>query len=140
MSKPKQFHLEISSDMANLEPVSNFMLDVARQIGLDEKQTDHVQMAVDEAVTNVMEHAYSGRADGRIEIACRADTRALHIEIRDQGEPFDADTIQEPDISKPLSERAIGGLGVFFMRKLMSKVEFTRDAGGNLTRLTLNLK
>lgn len=126
--------------MANLEHVSNFVLDMARQSQLSEKDTDHVQMAMDEAVTNVMEHAYGGRADGHIDIECRMTARELQIEIRDQGEPFNPDTIQEPNIHSPLSERAIGGLGVFFMRKLMDKVEFKRDRRGNITRMTKKLK
>lgn len=126
--------------MANLEQVSDFVLEMARQWHFPEQFTDHVQMAVDEAVTNVMEHAYGGRADGRIDIECRMTGRELQIEIRDQGEPFDPDTIQQPNIHSPLSERAIGGLGVFFMRKLMDKVEFARDRHGNITRLTKKLK
>jgi serine/threonine-protein kinase RsbW len=140
LSTTKLFFLEITSDMSNLARVSDFILDVAKQAHLTEKQTDHVQMALDEAVTNVMEHAYGGRSDGRISIKCRVDARELFLEIRDQGEPFDPRTIKKPDLKKPLSERTIGGLGVFFMRKLMDKVEFSRDAAGNITRMTKKLK
>ena len=140
MASPKRFQLTINSDMANLEQVSDFVLEMARQLQLAEQTTDHVQMAVDEAVTNVMEHAYGGRTDGRIDIKVHATERVLQIEIRDQGEPFDPNTIQEPNIHTPLSERAIGGLGVFFMRKLMDEVEFARDRRGNLTRMTKKLK
>ena len=132
--------MDISSDMANLEAVSDFILDVARQCNLTEKQTDHVQMALDEAVTNVMEHAYNGRTDGHIHITCTADARVLQIEIRDGGEPFDPESIQEPDITTPLAERSIGGLGVFFMRKLMDRIEFSRDENGNVTRMTKKLQ
>lgn len=140
MASPKRFQLTINSDMANLEQVSDFVLEMARQLQLAEQTTDHVQMAVDEAVTNVMEHAYGGRTDGRIEIDIHATAHALQIEIRDRGEPFDPNTIQEPNIHSPLSERSIGGLGVFFMRKLMDDVEFKRDRRGNITRMTKKLK
>lgn len=126
--------------MSNLEHVSDFILDVARQCNLTDKQTDHVQMALDEAVTNVMEHAYNGRTDGEIHITCTADARALQIEIRDQGDPFNPDDIQEPDITTPLAERSIGGLGVFFMRKLMDRVEFSRKGNTNVTRMTKKLQ
>lgn len=140
MASSKRFHLAINSEMTNLERVSEFVLEMARQLRLSEKDTDHVQMAVDEAVTNVMEHAYRGRGDGRIDIDCRVTGRELRIEIRDGGNPFDPDTIQEPNIHSPLSERAIGGLGVFFMRKLMDRVEFSRDRRGNITRMTKKLQ
>lgn len=140
MSTSRLFHLDINSDMANLERVSDFILDVAKKTKLTEKQTDHVQMALDEAVTNVMEHAYEGRTDGAIFIRCRVDAKELTIEIRDQGAPFDAGSIQTPNTHSPLSERSIGGLGVFFMRKLMDRVEFARDDTGNVTRMTKKLK
>lgn len=140
LASSKHFHLAISSDMANLEQVSDFVLEMARQSHLSEKDTDHVQMAIDEAVTNVMEHAYRGRPDGRIEIDCRVSAREVQIEIRDRGDPFDPDSIQEPDIHSPLSERTIGGLGVFFMRKLMDSVAFSRDRRGNITRMTKKLQ
>lgn len=139
LASAKRFYLEISSDMANLERVSDFVLDMARQSNLSEQITDHVQMAVDEAVTNVMEHAYGGRTDGKIAIECRVTADELQIEIRDRGEPFDPDTIREPNIHSPLSERTIGGLGVFFMRKLMDHVEFSHTRRGNLTRMTKKL-
>ncbi len=139
MASAKRFYLEISSDMANLERVSDFVLDMARQSNFPAQTTDHVQMAVDEAVTNVMEHAYGNRADGKITIACRVTAHELQIEIRDHGEPFDPDSIREPNIHSPLAERSIGGLGVFFMRKLMDRVEFSHNRRGNLTRLTKKL-
>ncbi len=139
MASSKRFHLAITSDMSNLERVAEFVFEVARQTQLSDTIAEHTQMAVDEAVTNVMEHAYGGRADGHIDLDFRVTARELRIEIRDQGAPFDSATIQEPNIHSPLSERAIGGLGVFFMRKLMDKVEFTHDRRGNLTRMTKKL-
>jgi len=126
--------------MANLAKVADFVLDAARQGHLTQKQTDDVHMAVDEAVTNVMEHGYAGRTDGRISIKCRIDEREFFVEIRDNGKPFDASKIKTPNTKTPLSKRAIGGLGIFFMRKLMNKVEFTRDNAGNITRMYKKLK
>lgn len=140
MFQTRTYHLEITSDMQNLAVVSDFILDIAKQSNLDDKTTDHLQMALDEAVTNVMEHGYAGRSDGIIKIDCRVDKRSVQIEIRDQGEPFDPDQIKEPDVTSPLSERAIGGLGVFFMRKLMDQVEFSRDRRGNRTRMVKQLQ
>lgn len=140
MAKTQTFSLEIASEMANLALVADFIVDAANRAQLTQKQSDDVQMAVDEAVTNIMEHAYAGRTDGRISIFCRTDGREFYVEIRDAGKPFDASKVKTPNTSSPLSKRAIGGLGIFFMRKLMDKVEFTRDTGGNVTRMTKKLK
>jgi serine/threonine-protein kinase RsbW len=140
LGKTQTFYLEITSDMANLAQVADFVADSARKAELTQKQFDDVQMAVDEAVTNVMEHAYAGRRDGRISIKFRSDEREFFVEIRDAGKPFDASKIKTPNTKSPLSKRSIGGLGIFFMRKLMDKVEFKQDNAGNITRMYKKLK
>lgn len=140
LTQPQLFLLDITSDMANLARVAEFVADAALKGKLSQKQTDDVSMAVDEAVTNVMEHAYAGVSDGQISIKMRVDDQEFFVEIRDQGKPFDARQVKEPNVNSPLSERSIGGLGIFFIRKLMDKVEFTRDSTGNVTRMTKKLK
>lgn len=132
--------MEVTSDMANLERVAEFIGEVSREIGLTERQFEDVHMAVDEAVTNVMEHAYAGRTDGEILIFVHREARELVVEIRDFGKPFDPSQVKTPNTRGPLSKRKIGGLGIFFMKKLMDKVEFHRDHAGNLTRLHKKLK
>lgn len=126
--------------MANLARVADFVADAAEKGRLSQKQSDDVQMAIDEAVTNVMEHAYEGRSDGPIAIQLRVDTNELLVEIRDEGKEFNPKKIKKPNTKSSLAERSIGGLGVFFMKKLMDKVEFSRDAHGNLTRMVKKLK
>jgi len=140
LSQEQFFFLEITSDMVNLARVADFISDAARKAHLTQKQSDDVQMAVDEAVTNVMEHAYDNRNDGYISIKCRADKKEFFIEIRDTGKAFDVKKVKKPNVKSPLAERSIGGLGIFFMKKLMDKVEFTHDQAGNVTRMTKKLK
>jgi serine/threonine-protein kinase RsbW len=134
-------HLSISSDVSNLGEVADFIVDAARESGLNEAETYRVQMAVDEAVTNVIQHAYHGVADGRIEIFCERRGRDFIVEIVDFGKPFDASQVPIPRVRGPLSRRNIGGLGVFFMKKLMDKVEFSHGAeSGNRVRMVKRIK
>jgi serine/threonine-protein kinase RsbW len=140
LTNTELYLLDITSDMANLERVAEFIADIARKSNLTQKQSDDVQMAVDEAVTNIMEHAYAGQSDGIIWIKCRVNEKEFFVEIRDAGKAFDGKKVKKPNTKSPLSERSIGGLGVFFMKKLMDKVEFTRDRAGNITRMTKKLK
>ncbi len=140
MAQAQLYLLNITSDMQNLERVAEFIADASTKSELTTRQSDDVQMAVDEAVTNVMEHAYGGKSDGNISIKMRVDAKLVLIEIRDQGKPFDPKKVKKPNVKGPLSERSIGGLGVFFMKKLMDKVEFAHDEAGNLTRMTKKRK
>lgn len=137
----QHFHLAITSELANLGAVADFIAEAGYASGLSEKQVCDVQMAVDEAVTNVMQHAYRGRSDGRIWIDCEQNGGEFSVEIHDFGAAFDVSKIPAPRTRGTLARRAIGGLGVYFMRKLMDRVEFSSDArDGNRVRMVKRIK
>ena len=132
----QRFSLSVKSQVENLAGISDFVEMAARESGLDDHETYDVQMAVDEACTNVIKHAYHGRKDGTIEIECSLHGKEFTVVIKDQGDRFDPGQIPPPNIRHPLSRRNIGGLGLFFMNKLMDRVDFDfSSSGGN--RLTM---
>jgi serine phosphatase RsbU (regulator of sigma subunit)/putative methionine-R-sulfoxide reductase with GAF domain/anti-sigma regulatory factor (Ser/Thr protein kinase) len=119
----------------NLDPIRDFVGEIARQAGMDPKEIYNVQLAVDEACSNIIEYAYEGIPDGQIEVNVFATRDALTMILNDQGKRFDADQITDPDVDAALEDRAIGGLGLFFMRKLMDEVRFewSPEKGNTLT-------
>lgn len=132
----QQFSLSVSSQVENLLEIADFIEQAARSSGLNENQIYDVQMAVDEACTNVIQHAYHGRKDGTIEITCEQRGKEFIVVIQDFGEPFDPNKVSKPRTRDPLSRRNIGGLGIFFMHKLMDRVSFDFSSG-NGNRLTM---
>jgi anti-sigma regulatory factor (Ser/Thr protein kinase) len=114
----------VTSDLNNLGSIAEFVSDRARMAGMDENGVFAVQMAVDEACTNAIEHAYEGRQGESVWICCYIEDDDFVVRITDEGIPFDPGTVPPPDISAPLEEREIGGLGLFFMQKLMDSVVF----------------
>ena len=130
-----EFKLSVSSDMKNLAVIADFVAAVAQKLGLDDDETFALQMAVDEACSNVMEHAYRGRADGKLSLRVEAEDDEVVITLHDQGEPFDPHSVPRPDLSAPLQERHNGGLGLYLMEKLMDSVgwEFDPERGNTLT-------
>jgi anti-sigma regulatory factor (Ser/Thr protein kinase) len=141
LAKAQPSRLTIHSELSNLGGVADFIAQAAQANGLDEREAYHVQMATDEAVTNVIEHAYRGRGDGQIEISCERRGDEFVVEVRDFGRPFDPSQIRTPRVKGPLSRRTIGGLGLFFMNKLMDSVEFSRDAKrGNRVRMVKKIR
>ncbi|MBN1400003.1 MAG: ATP-binding protein [Anaerolineae bacterium] len=115
----------VSSDAVNLARIAEFVGELARSVGMNESAVFDIQMAVDEACTNSITHAYAGIEDGEIRVCCHVDERDFVVSITDQGRPFDPSSVPEPDLSVPLVERQIGGLGLFFMRQLMDQIEFS---------------
>jgi serine/threonine-protein kinase RsbW len=99
----------------------------ARAMGFGEKQVHQIQMAVDEACANVVEHAYAGMPPGVMEVECRCEGQDLIVLIRDWGQTFVPEAVPEPDIEAPLEERQLGGLGLYLIRSAMDRAEFTFD-------------
>jgi serine phosphatase RsbU (regulator of sigma subunit)/putative methionine-R-sulfoxide reductase with GAF domain/anti-sigma regulatory factor (Ser/Thr protein kinase) len=125
-----------------LDAIREFAADAARQAAMDDKEVYNVQLAVDEAASNIIEHAYEGIPDGQIEISLDVSQDALTVILRDKGKRFNPDDAVEPDLDAALEDRAIGGLGLFFMHKLMDEVHFewVPDQGNVLTMVKYRAK
>ena len=95
----------VASATANLAEIAGFVAERAALAGLDEERVFAVQMAVDEACTNAMQHAYEGRADGEVRICCYVDDGDFVVQIFDHGKRFDPEAVPEPDLASPLTHR-----------------------------------
>jgi len=121
---------------SSLDLIRTFIEQAAQKANLTDKSVYAVQMAVDEACANIIDHAYGGEmADKEIKITCEIKKDNLVITLRDQGRSFNMDSLSSPDLSSPLSERQVGGLGVHLIRSLMDGIKYksTREAGNTLT-------
>jgi len=123
-----QYELCVASSFRNLGQIAEFISERARLSGMDEDQVFAVQMAVDEACTNSMEHAYAGCETGQVRVCCYLEDDDFVVCVTDYGAPFDPTTVPMPDLAAPIEERQEGGLGLFFMRELMDQIEFHSDA------------
>jgi serine/threonine-protein kinase RsbW len=119
----------------NLANISRFIVAQAESAGFSPKDIYAIQTAVDEACSNIIDHAYGGENLGEIIIMVETFDNHLQITLIDHGEPFEPEDIPEPDITSPLEVRKERGLGIFFMRNLMDIVsfEFSQTKGNILT-------
>lgn len=116
--------LIVSGHLKNLEKISEFVTQAATQASLDERGVYAVQMSVDEACTNIIQHAYGGEGRGEIRLACQIQEDGLQIIIYDQGDTFNPAAVPDLDTGASLEERQLGGMGLFFVNRLMDRVEF----------------
>jgi serine/threonine-protein kinase RsbW len=130
-----------SARFDQLDAIREFVNQAASDAGMDESGLCAVEMAVDEACSNIIEHAYCGVKGGDIECTCDCDDQALTVILRDHGCPFDLMTVPTPDLSTALEDRRVGGLGVFLIRNLMDEVRYERlGESGNVLTLVRKLK
>ncbi|MCI0551414.1 MAG: ATP-binding protein [Anaerolineae bacterium] len=120
-----------------LDEIRDFVGDIARKGGFGSKEVYNIQLATDEAASNIIEHAYEGVSNGVLELSCGLQGSTIIIVLVDHGEPFDPSEIPMPDLKADLSERKIGGLGIFLMRKLMDEVRYDSQPGKNSNTLTM---
>ena len=120
----------------SLEKISEFVQKVARSASLSERDVYAVQLAVDEACTNIIEHAYHGEGKGEIVCTCDVLRDGFKVVLLDRASPFHPDKMPEPVLNAPLDEVKQRGLGIFLMCKMMDDVKFEQSPGGG-NRLTM---
>ena len=126
-----------SADFNNLEAIREFVSEAAEQAGFSGREMYSIQLAADEACSNIIEHAYADTPDGVIEIACDIKDGQITIVIHDHGIEFDISSVRKPNLSRDLSEREVGGLGVYLSHRLMDEVHFSssKETGNTLTMI-----
>lgn len=131
-SPVKRLQLEISSDPAALAEVRHAVEEYVQACGFDEDSAGRVVLAVDEALTNVIRHAYQGATDQPIHITLLPLRDGVEVIVRDRGRNVHPSAIRSRDVR----EVRPGGLGVHIINECMDCVEFTPAEGGG-TELTM---
>ncbi|HMF13239.1 MAG TPA: ATP-binding protein [Gemmataceae bacterium] len=131
-AKLASWNLTIASDLRLLALVRSFLEGVCLVAGCDEKTTDAIVLATDEAVNNVMRHAHRGRPEAALQLQCFLHPDSIEIRLLDEGAPFDLAAV--PYLNP--AELRIGGRGVFLMRALMDELSCQPRGGqGNTLRM-----
>ncbi len=121
---------------SSLAEVASFVTHGAEEAQLDTRAVYAVQLAVDEAVSNIINHAYGGESDALIKCTYLIHERGITVRLRDYGEPFDPDEIPAPNLCTRVEDRDVGGLGFYFICTLMDEVDFEfSETEGNLLTL-----
>jgi anti-sigma regulatory factor (Ser/Thr protein kinase) len=128
--KDNQLELEVEAKLENLAVIDDFITESLNKLGIRKDETLQVQLAVSEACTNIIQHAYSGESEESIILLCSMSGNDLVIVIKDWGESFDPNTVPQPDIESELVERKEGGVGIFLMRQMMNDVRYAFQPGG----------
>lgn len=131
--------LVLSNDIRQIPELAAFVEALAEETSLNPAEAMSLNLALEEAVTNVMMYAYPAGETGQVELDVDALPGRLVFELRDAGVPFDPTAAPEADISLGVEERPIGGLGIFLVRQIMDSVEYARRDGKNILTLTKKL-
>jgi len=127
--------VKIPSQTSYLALVRDLTKKMAETAGFPSATADQVALAVDEATTNIIEHAYRGATDQEIELRFEDRGPDFRVELIDTGQMVDPRAVPRVDLGKFVTERRTGGLGMHLMEKIMDSVTFRRSARRNVCAL-----
>ncbi len=134
-------NLVVKSSTDNLSVIREFMTAAAADCGCNDELTGKIILAVDEACTNIIKHAYKYSPEGDIGINIKLTNSKLVISITDSGEHFNPGEVPTPNLLEYQKKKKAGGLGIFLMRKLMDEVNYKiLNDNRNLVELVKHLK
>jgi anti-sigma regulatory factor (Ser/Thr protein kinase) len=129
-STPFEEALTVPANVNHLRHVTKLVNQAALQVGFSGSQLNRIELAVDEACSNIIQHAYTAHTEdtGFIHIRIYGEPRQrITIVLIDNGQPFDLDSVPTHNPEAPLEEVKIGGLGLFLIRQTMDEVHFEFD-------------
>lgn len=131
--------ISVEANTSQLAKVRDFVAEYALSLGLSDKEIGNIRLAVDEAYTNIIKHAYKNIPAKPVNIQMGSNGSQLWISIKDEGESFDPATYSEPDLKKRIKNKQRGGMGVYLIRKLMDSVQYTRTGQMNEIKMIKHL-
>jgi sigma-B regulation protein RsbU (phosphoserine phosphatase) len=132
-------HLILHNDIQQIPQLAEFIETIADEINLDQGLAMSLNLALEEAVTNVILYAYPKGSDGRVDVEAIISKDKLKFIISDSGQEFDPTAAPEADITLGVEDRPIGGLGIYLVRKIMDSVSYERTDGKNVLSMTKKL-
>lgn len=133
--------LTIAATVENIEAVTAFVDEQLEALDCPVKAQMQIDIAIDELFGNIAHYAYHpevGEATVRVEVM--EDPLSVVITFIDGGVPYDPLTQADPDITLSAEERAIGGLGIFMVKKSMDEITYRYENGSNILSIRKNLR
>lgn len=125
----RKFTLHVPSSTENLALIREFVITIGKQAGFDEQEIGKLELAVDEACANVIEHAYGHDTTKEVIVRATLDADEVRIDVEDTGRGFDPQTVPPAELERLVAARKSGGLGMRLMKTLMDEVRYEIEPG-----------
>jgi serine/threonine-protein kinase RsbW len=129
MAWERTFSLHFPSSTENLSMIRDFVKSIGTQSGMGDMDVARLELAVDEACANVMEHAYDADSTKEVSIRAVVDDNSVQIEVIDSGKGFDPAAVEELKLEELVSAKRTGGLGMRLMKSFMDEVHYEMQPG-----------
>ena len=137
----KHYHRGFSlvNEVQEVSALAVFMRSVCEDMHFNELTTAGVNIAIEEAVVNVINYAYPKGSRANILLEVMADEEKITFKLCDDGMPFDPTSVKNKDVAQPIEKSNVGGLGIYLIRHYMDSISYQRIDGHNVLTMTKNL-
>jgi anti-sigma regulatory factor (Ser/Thr protein kinase) len=139
MGSRKTKHFVINNQVKELTTMAGRINKLAEDWKLPQALTMNINLVIEEALSNIIFYAFPDNDQHEIKVLLTLDNNQLTIKITDNGIPFNPLSQQQPDISLPVEERPIGGLGIFLISQIKDKMHYTRRNNQNILKLNKSI-
>jgi serine/threonine-protein kinase RsbW len=137
----RKFTLQVPSSTQNLSMIREFVVGIGQQAGIGASEINKLELAVDEACANVIEHAYEYEKTKEILVSATFDEESLKITVEDTGRGFDPNSVPQADLRRLVTGRKSGGLGLRLINTLMDEVHYENLPGEkNQLRMIMRIR
>ena len=132
--------VRIANRLEEIERLASVVESFSAKHNLPDAAAFAFNLSLDEVVTNVILYAFADVQEHSIDVRLRLEAGVLHAEVIDEGRPFDPLGVPPPDLDAPIEDRRIGGLGLHIVREMMDTIEYAREGGRNVLRLSKRVR
>ncbi|MGF1669846.1 MAG: ATP-binding protein [Balneolaceae bacterium] len=131
MSINKSYNFKVKASTEKLAEVRRFVANNAEKHHYSKQDIEDVRLAVDEAFTNIIKHAYNYDENKKVKIELDIDNEKICVSLFDEGKSFDVTNYKMPDIQQQIKNKKRGGMGVYLINKLMDDVQYLKEGDIN---------
>lgn len=129
------YTLSVQASTKHLAEVRDFVASHASEFGFDKQDISDIRLAVDEAFTNIIKHAYQNDEKQSVKIALGHNGKTFWISLFDSGQSFSLKDYKKPNVQEKIKQKKRGGVGVYLIKKLMDDVEYRHEGSQNEIRM-----
>jgi serine phosphatase RsbU (regulator of sigma subunit)/anti-sigma regulatory factor (Ser/Thr protein kinase)/transposase len=127
----RRYQLEVLADENEIQKIKDFAQAICVAANYASADCNVVKLVLEEVCVNIMRHAYLSHSEGKIQLEISIGWPGLRIKVTDQGQSFDFDGVKDPDLQHYVDIGKRGGLGIWFIRKMMTRVRYRSYLGYN---------
>ena len=116
--------IRISNNLNEIVVLASFIEELGEELSLPAETVMNINLALEEAVANIIMYAYPPKEQHIILLKVTSTEKQLIFLLTDKGASFDPTQVEEVDITLPIEERPIGGLGIFLIRSIMNEISY----------------